>query len=99
MDVQPRFKVARKRKPKGTVPTKVKRWVKARDGQHCVARIAEICTGSPDHVHHICRKAQGGDNEMGNLITVCLPCHTYIHANISWSRVHGYIRSNVKGSA
>lgn len=93
-DVQTNFKGPVKRKPKrGTVPMTVKRWVKERDGHRCVARIEGVCTGKPDHVHHVIRRGQGGDAGMGNLITLCFECHEHIHRHVEWARSHGYIRS------
>jgi 5-methylcytosine-specific restriction endonuclease McrA len=100
-DIEPRFKQPVKRRAKrGTVPVKVKRWVKERDGHRCVAKVEGVCTGKAEHVHHVVRRAQGGDAGMGNLISLCFPCHEYIHAHVEWARSHGYIRSRstLKGS-
>lgn len=98
--MEPNFKTYARKPKRGTVPTKIKRWVRERDGYRCVARIETVCTGRADHVHHIVRKSQGGDNTMGNLISLCLACHQHIHANVAWARSHGYIRSRstVEGS-
>lgn len=37
-------------------------------------------------VHHIIEVSQGGDNSEENLITICLSCHTLIHA-LAWGKL------------
>lgn len=84
----------KRKPPKNDTPVKVKTSVRERDGG-CMAQIAEVCGGRPLVVHHVLRRSQGGDHSMGNLITLCSPCHDYIHGNPAWARQHGYIRSRI----
>ncbi len=57
----------------------VRRWAKDRDGHRCQANIAGVCRGTADHVHHLRQRSLGGDDELGNLLTVCWACHSYLH--------------------
>jgi hypothetical protein len=64
---------------------------KERDGWRCAARIAGICTGRPDHAHHVRQSSLGGSDGPANLLTVCYPCHAWIHENIAESRARGLL--------
>lgn len=67
--------------------------VKRRDGYRCVARRPEICTGQPDHAHHLKRRSQGGRNEIDNGVTVvCFDCHDWIHRNPAAARSLGLLK-------
>ena len=49
--------------------------VLARDGWQC-----QRCgSAGPLHVHHICRRSQGGPDRAENLLTLCWRCHDEIH--------------------
>lgn len=65
--------------PSSSVDAQVRRYVRDRDGWMCRAQIAQICANTPDHVHHVRRAGQGGDDGPENLLTVCFPCHRWIH--------------------
>lgn len=56
---------------------KLREKVLKRDGHKCVS-----CGSDNDlEVHHIVPVAQGGSNELSNLITLCLTCHNKAHRN------------------
>ena len=38
-------------------------------------------TAQATHVHHRKYRARGGTNQLSNLLHVCGPCHSWIHAN------------------
>ena len=39
------------------------------------------CAGHATHVHHRRYRTRGGTNALVNLLHVCEPCHSWIHAN------------------
>jgi hypothetical protein len=53
----------------------------------CEGRVAGVCTGALEHVHHRQLRSAGGDNsvgvtwQQGNLVAVCGACHTWAHGN------------------
>jgi 5-methylcytosine-specific restriction protein A len=47
----------------------------ARDGHRCQIGIPGICTIDATEVDHILPRALGGTDELGNLRSVCRPCH------------------------
>lgn len=72
--------------------------VYARSQGHCEATKAPYrfdpdldatCTRYATHVHHRKYKSAGGSNELDNLLHVCQPCHTWIHANKPRARFLG----------
>lgn len=46
-----------------------------RDGYRCQLRYADICIGRASQVDHIVQPEAGGTNDLGNLRSVCRPCH------------------------
>jgi hypothetical protein len=55
----------------------------------CEARVPGVCASRGAHRHH--RRRVRSDNRVENILYVCLPCHGYIHANVSWSMEHGFL--------
>lgn len=51
----------------------------ARDGYRCAALIAPRCTGRAENAHHLWPSERGGPDSAENLISVCWPCHDWIH--------------------
>lgn len=57
-----------------------RRKARQRDGNQC-----QICGDTPDslytqlHVHHIIPRADGGTDELNNLVTLCDLCHAACH--------------------
>lgn len=58
----------------------------AHNRQHVIRRDHSICqscgtrcSGTNRHVHHITRRADGGTNNLTNLITLCSNCHARAH--------------------
>lgn len=70
----------------------IRRWVLERDGYRCRAEVEGICTGEPDHPHHLLQKSVGGKDEEANLLTVCWRCHDWIHDNIAEAEKRGLLR-------
>ena len=54
------------------------------------------CEGAPVnarlHAHHLRKRSQGGKDTPGNLLTVCLTCHDWIHHNERVAALVGLIR-------
>lgn len=67
-------------------------WIKDRDGWVCVARVSPDCTGRPDRCHHVWLASAGGPDESWNGITVCVPCHDWIHAHPTTAEARGLYR-------
>lgn len=62
----------------------------ARSNGRCEAKLPG-CKGSGQHAHHRRRRSQGGRHELANLVWLCHPCHTWIHAHPEQSFVHGFL--------
>ncbi len=58
-----------------------KAYVLARDGYQCQYCKAKK-SGTKLEVHHIIFRSQGGSDDEENLITLCEPCHTKLHAGV-----------------
>lgn len=83
------------------LPADARRDALERAGYRCEARAPGCWTdvlgaGLEFHCHHKLRRAQGGGDELDNLLVVCPACHAYIHANPEASYEAGWlIRSSV----
>lgn len=55
--------------------------VRARSRGRCEAMVSARCGGRGTNVHHRRLRAQGGTNDLDNLLDVCIWCHSHIHAN------------------
>lgn len=62
--------------------------VRARSGGRCEFT---DCENRSVHCHHKRRRSQGGTNDDGNLVDLCLAHHEHIHANPAWSAERGWI--------
>lgn len=49
-----------------------------------------VC-GGPPHRHHILRRAQGGTNDLSNLLYVCRNHHDFIHSRPRLARERGWL--------
>lgn len=78
---------------------KVRRWVLSRANGLCEAQITGVCEGRGSHAHHILMRSQGGPDDVGNLLWVCLPCHRRIHAEPEWSYERGFLRHGLAADA
>ena len=58
----------------------------------CEGRCATNCTGQGHHAHHVRTRAQGGSDELGNLLWLCNNCHSWVHANPERSYTLGLLR-------
>lgn len=67
-------------------------WCMDRANRRCEAR-TEVCAGHATQVHHVLPRGRGGDDDLGNLLAVCLPCHSHIHAHPVESLERGWLRS------
>lgn len=77
--------------PKGQgVWRKARTAVLERCGGICEAR-GVGCVGIAVHVHHICRRSQGGTNELSNLLGLCFVCHQWIHEHPAISKERGWL--------
>ena len=54
--------------------------VYTRSRGRCETRCSPRCRGKGDQVHHRKLRAQGGTNDLVNLLHVCTPCHDAIHS-------------------
>lgn len=58
----------------GDIPSDTKRYVLERDNNEC-----QICKNNNNlHIHHITKRANGGNHDPSNLITLCASCHRHI---------------------
>ena len=54
--------------------------------------VCEKCRAMPAVViHHKLRRSQGGTNDLGNLMALCLDCHNEIHEYPAWSYEKGWL--------
>lgn len=73
-----------------------RRLVRRRSGGRCEAG-TEACTLVAAHVHHRKLRSRGGGNEFDNLLDVCHPCHTWIHANVAAATDAGWMLHSWEG--
>ena len=52
------------------------------------------CTRPATQTHHIVRRSHYVDHDVENLLAVCADHHITIHANVGWSKMRGYIRTD-----
>ncbi|MBN1877712.1 MAG: HNH endonuclease [Anaerolineae bacterium] len=60
------------------IPAAIRRTVLMRDGQQCV----KCKTKRSLHLHHYKPVAEGGENAVGNLVTLCANCHMAVHQGL-----------------
>jgi hypothetical protein len=65
----------------------------------CELMIPNCCVGREGYLHRHHRRSRrirkdGKANALSNLLLVCLPCHTLIHHERAWSKVHGFTISS-----
>lgn len=90
----------KKKKKRGVSPAQLKKVyadVLERDNYTCQNPHCE--SGYPvDPPHHIVKRSQGGKDEPGNLITLCMSCHRKIHhtATLDIKGVHPELEFIVK---
>lgn len=53
---------------------------------YCWLAIQGICTHKSEQIHHVIEDADGGTNELDNLVGVCKACHTYYSAHDAQKR-------------
>lgn len=70
---------------------KARRAVYVRSQGLCEAVCCEQCDGQGGQAHHIRRRSQGGADDASNLLWVCGPCHSEIHAKPEWARERGLL--------
>lgn len=74
---------------------KARRHAMDRSSGRCHASIpAAACSGHAEHVHHIKRRSQGGNNELSNLLVCCFACHEWIHRNPEEATKKGFLFLN-----
>lgn len=62
-------------------------WEDARDGAmtrsggQCEGRIMLVCSMGAAQVHHVIPRGRGGTHDLINLVALCEPCHSWVHAN------------------
>jgi hypothetical protein len=61
-----------------------------RDGHRCRVQ-TDGCWKKAQHVHHIKMRSAGGSNKESNLLSVCLYCHAFVHANQEWAKERGFL--------
>jgi len=75
-----------------------------RDGDlryECLKRdngICQLCMGCKTNIeaHHIIPLAEGGKEELQNLITLCEPCHKRVTYEIGWKELKRLVESRVR---
>lgn len=80
-----------------TIPDDVRRSVMRRDGCKCAKcgwSHSEWNPSDPRHleIHHVRHHVKGGENEEGNLLTLCTVCHDGIHRQSKQRATGGTVR-------
>lgn len=68
--------------------------VTERSGGQCEA-LTIACTVQASHIHHIAGRSGSDPHRLENLLHVCSPCHSYIHANPGESYLNGWMRKRL----
>lgn len=80
---------ARPKRSPNEFPDHAKQAMRVRSGGRCEARTAD-CVDAAQVFHH--RKSRSSkDQRPVNGLHVCDPCHKHIHANVTKSRLMGWI--------
>lgn len=58
---------------------------------HCEAVVEGVCVGRGDQAHHVRRRSQGGDDDAGNLLWICRPCHDWVHGHPATANALGLL--------
>jgi predicted HNH restriction endonuclease len=84
--------VSAKKRKQRTVTAKADAACRSRACGRCEAKIADVCKGWGNQVHHRRLRSQGGSLiHLDNLMWVCSDCHLHIHDNVAWSVEMGFI--------
>ncbi|HVP93630.1 MAG TPA: HNH endonuclease [Methanoregulaceae archaeon] len=79
--------------------TKPLKWSEARRIALYRDRTCRICgSGSPLTVHHMWPRGLGGGHEIGNLVTLCEPCHQHLCSacsRVESARVPGWVKPDL----
>ena len=59
----------------------------------CEAAVEGVCTGRATVRHHIIRRGPGSSDEASNTLDLDEACHRHIHANVTWAKANGFLRS------
>lgn len=65
----------------------------ARDLWRCQARIIGVCIGEAHHAHHVLPRSRGGPDTLENLVSLCGPCHVWVHGHPDEATALGLLRS------
>lgn len=76
------------------IPGQVRRQVMARAGGWCEVTKDDgtRCRSAAEHLHHIRRRSQGGNDSPANLLAVCQSHHLWIHDHPDQAARMGYLR-------
>lgn len=78
--------------PKKRVPPEVAEIVIERAMGMCEIMSRETgCNGRAEHLHHRRLRSQGGEHTVENLIHICSPCHTWLHAHPAIAYTNGWL--------
>jgi len=58
-----------------------------------LGRCAKCGCGQGLHAHHRIRRSQGGPATYSNMITLCVTCHGWVHANPAQAAAGGWLIS------
>jgi 5-methylcytosine-specific restriction protein A len=89
----PLRRVSKKRAAANRVLAKAALLVRARSLGACEAAFSAYCTSRGTQAHHVVRRSQGGQDTPQNLLWVCTPCHTAIHAQPEAARAAKLLRT------
>lgn len=57
---------------------------------HCAGRNERVKCGGRRDAHHVRSRAQGGSDDLANLVTLCRNHHNYVHeGDREWARQKG----------
>lgn len=95
----PLRRVSKKRAAADRVLAHARAQVKRRSWGRCEAEFSQYCTRRGTQAHHVRRRSQGGTDTPDNLLWVCTPCHSAIHAEPQRAAALGLLHTRTSGGA
>lgn len=92
--------VSKKRSAGRGLRKKVREEVLDRDKFACQANIYGLCSRHATDVHEILTRGRGGSiYDVGNCLSLCRSCHSFITEHPAWAEEHGFMLPAWSGHA